>query len=100
METDANSWASFYNDGHLCALQQQQRQTSFYPTEYRVETFSPPYMSAATRPAIATLPASVAYGTTFAITTTTRVRGKVPMMLTAPGSILTASAWANPQIQR
>jgi len=78
-------WPNFNNNGHLCALQQQQRRTSFYPTEYRVEIFSPPYMSATSRPAIATLPASVAFGATFSITTTTRVRGTVQIMLNAPG---------------
>ena len=43
---DICRWPYFGNNGHQCALVQQQRNTSFYPTEYRVETFSPPYMSA------------------------------------------------------
>ena len=43
-------WPYFGNNGHQCALVQQQRNTSFYPTEYRVEIFSPPYISAPSRP--------------------------------------------------
>lgn len=87
-----SSWPSFNNNGHRCALQQQQDKHSSYPTEYRVEIFSPPYLSQISvhgRPLIMTLPNKIAYGSTFEIETRLekggRVRGEVQINLVAQG---------------
>ncbi|RKO84468.1 glyoxal oxidase N-terminus-domain-containing protein, partial [Blyttiomyces helicus] len=51
----------------------QQKLTSSYPTEYRVEIFSPPYMSAPKRPVITSSPEFINYNTQFKM----NVRGAV-----------------------
>ncbi|KAF2753346.1 DUF1929-domain-containing protein [Pseudovirgaria hyperparasitica] len=60
-------WPLFSNNGHQAFLHQQQRQNSRYPTEYRVEIFAPPYMSASSRPVLTTVPASIGYNSGFAV---------------------------------
>ena len=57
----------FFNNGHPAALLQQQRKSSSYPTEYRVEVFSPPYMSADARPVITSTWWYAQYGKTFEV---------------------------------
>ena len=47
-----SGYPHFNNNGHRAALNQQQNLTSRYPTEYRVEIFSPPYMDRTSRPSI------------------------------------------------
>lgn len=64
----------FFNNGHPAPLLQQQRKTSSYPTEYRVEVFSPPYMSADARPVITSTWWYVQYGKTFEVRAT--LKGK------------------------
>ncbi|MCJ1474336.1 hypothetical protein MMC13_002994 [Lambiella insularis] len=81
-------WPIFYNNGHQCALQQQQQQTSAYPTEYRVEIFSPPYMAAAARPLVVSSPASVQYNVSFQVQATlasASLEGYVQVVLSHPG---------------
>lgn len=87
-----SGWPYFHNHGHTCALQQQQNKESSYPTEYRVETFSPPYLSSISshgRPLIISLPASIFYGRTFLIEARlergARIRSNVQINLIAPG---------------
>ena len=89
-----SGWPKFGNNGHTCALNQQQRQTSHYPTEYRVEIFSPPYItSGAARPVLSGVPATIHYGGSFSFSATIaggpgggQVRGsKVEAVLIAPG---------------
>ncbi|KAL3422345.1 WSC domain-containing protein [Phlyctema vagabunda] len=87
-----NGWPMFNNNGHRCALQQQQSELSSYPTEYRVEIFSPPYLSAISshgRPLITAQPASIAYGASFTIEARlergARLRGDTQITLVAPG---------------
>ena len=89
-----SGWPKFGNNGHTCALNQQQRQTSHYKTEYRVEIFSPPYItSGAARPVISGAPATIHYGGSFTFNATIaggpnggRVRGtKIEAVLIAPG---------------
>ncbi|KAI9760736.1 MAG: hypothetical protein M4579_001474 [Chaenotheca gracillima] len=63
-------WPYFGNNGHTCALLQQQRNTSAYPTEYRVELFSPPYMSATARPSVKSCPYAINYGESFVLDAT------------------------------
>ncbi|KAG7005577.1 hypothetical protein G7Y79_00019g047570 [Physcia stellaris] len=80
--------AFFGNNGHQCALKQQQRNTSFYPTEYRVEVFSPPYMSAAARPIINSSPIDITYGHTFQIQASLSggtLQGITHIVLSSPG---------------
>ncbi|KAF2146187.1 copper radical oxidase [Aplosporella prunicola CBS 121167] len=60
-------WPKFGNNGHTAFLNQQQRETSKYPTEYRVEIFSPRYMDAVYRPQLLKAPEAIFYGKTFAI---------------------------------
>ncbi|KAF9692147.1 hypothetical protein EKO04_010180 [Ascochyta lentis] len=62
-----NSWAKFWNYQKEAFLNQQQKQTSQYPTEYRVEIFSPPYMDATERPKIVNAPDFLAYGKEFKV---------------------------------
>lgn len=81
-------WPDFGNNGHQCALQQQQKQTSAYPTEYRVEIFSPPYMAAAARPVIVSSPASVGYNASFQVVATlarASIERTVQVVLSHPG---------------
>ena len=66
-KVDNPTWPSFNNNGHLAPLLQQQRETSSYPTEYRVEIFSPPYMEASVRPVITSAWWYVQYGKTFEV---------------------------------
>ena len=77
-------WPIFNNHGHVCALKQQQYQTSAYPTEYRVQKFSPDYMTAAARPIITRAPKAIRYGATFHISAGINgkhLRGTVKVML-------------------
>ncbi|MCJ1313280.1 hypothetical protein MMC25_006957 [Agyrium rufum] len=85
-------WPYVQNNGHTCALLQQQKQASSYPTEYRVEIFSPPYMSASARPVITVSPTIIYYNQPFTISTTIaggpnggRVVGTVKVALSANG---------------
>ena len=81
-------WPNFDNNGHQCALKQQQRNTSAYPTEYRVEIFSPPYMDASARPVIVASPRDVAYNSSFTVRATLNnqaVQGDVKVVLSNPG---------------
>ncbi|KAL9117732.1 MAG: hypothetical protein Q9187_005730 [Circinaria calcarea] len=62
-------------------------QTSTYPTEYRVEIFSPPYISANVRPIIAS-PPMIGYNSTFQVEATLSdrsVNGKTQVVLSHPG---------------
>lgn len=77
-------WPKFGNNGHEGFLNQQQKQGSKYPTEYRVEIFSPPYMDAAERPKINQAPEDLAYGAEFQVAHS--MQGKnVEVVLSAPG---------------
>lgn len=82
------SWPLFNNNGHQCALHQQQKQSSSYPTEYRVEIFSPPYISAAERPIITSIPHEISWKSTFQVQATLsggRIQGRVQIALSNPG---------------
>ena len=81
-------WPSFNNNGHECALKQQQRNTSAYPTEYRVEIFSPPYMNASVRPVLVSSPRDVAYNSNFTVQATLdgrTVQGELKVVISNPG---------------
>lgn len=82
-------WPIFYNNGHIAALYQQQNETSTYPTEYRVEIFSPPYMESTNRPIIHSAPANITYGTNFNMNAGylkgAYVRGDIQISLIAGG---------------
>ncbi|KAI9847397.1 MAG: hypothetical protein M1837_002586 [Sclerophora amabilis] len=69
-KVDPNVWPLFQNNGHECALHNQQRIESGFPTEYRVEIFSPAYISAPSRPIISASPESISYDTDFEIEAT------------------------------
>ncbi|KAG5463684.1 MAG: hypothetical protein BJ554DRAFT_5345 [Olpidium bornovanus] len=76
------NYPSFFNNGKLSFLQAQQNKTSSYPTEYRVEMFSPPYMSTSNRPNITAMPqSSIAYNTSFDITVDPALDCDVPFQL-------------------
>ncbi|GAB7357642.1 hypothetical protein MBLNU459_g0139t1 [Dothideomycetes sp. NU459] len=62
------AYPEFYNNGHLSFLDQQQDADSNYPTEYRVEIFSPPYMDSESRPSITSVPDTITYGSNFQVT--------------------------------
>lgn len=81
-------WPSFGNNGHTCALKQQQRNSSSYPTEYRVEVFSPPYMDAGARPVITSSPHDVAYNSTFTVVANLNgqpLEGETKIVMSNPG---------------
>ncbi|CAG8982159.1 hypothetical protein HYALB_00003251 [Hymenoscyphus albidus] len=83
-------WPRFNNNGHLAALEQQQRRESAYPSEYRVEIFTPPYLSTnLRRPIIMAAPEKISYNSDFTVMTElsggARVRGKVQISLVAAG---------------
>lgn len=81
-------WPNFDNNGHECALKQQQSNTSAYPTEYRVEIFSPPYMDASARPVVVSSPRDVAYNGSFTVQATFNgqpVQGETKVVLGNPG---------------
>lgn len=62
--------------------------TSFYPTEYRVEIFSPPYMAATPRPTIITAPAEITFNSLFKIEAALQgqaIHGDVQVNLLAQG---------------
>lgn len=87
-----SDWPFFSNNGHTCALQQQQRQDSAFPTEYRVEIFSPPYLTGVSsrgRPLIITAPETITYGEEFTIQSRlkggARIRGEIKISLMAQG---------------
>lgn len=77
-------WPKFGNNGHQGFLNQQQREASKFPTEYRVEIFSPPYMDAPERPAWKTVPDAVVYGKTFDVESSLD-GDKVEVVLVNPG---------------
>ncbi|GME45103.1 putative glyoxal oxidase protein [Neofusicoccum parvum] len=77
-------WPKFGNNGHQGFLNQQQREASKFPTEYRVEIFSPPYMDALERPAWKTVPDAVVYGKTFDVESSLD-GDKVEVVLVNPG---------------
>ncbi|KAF9638058.1 putative glyoxal oxidase protein [Lasiodiplodia theobromae] len=77
-------WPKFGNNGHTGFLNQQQRKGSKFPTEYRVEVFSPPYMDAEVRPAIVGAPEEIVYGKGFNVKSS--VGGeKLEVVLVSPG---------------
>ncbi|RKO92801.1 glyoxal oxidase N-terminus-domain-containing protein, partial [Blyttiomyces helicus] len=63
----------------------QQKLTSSYPTEYRVEIFSPPYMSAPNRPVITSSPPLINYNSAFTIKVQGAVVGETTVVLSHPG---------------
>ncbi|RKO92578.1 hypothetical protein BDK51DRAFT_41229, partial [Blyttiomyces helicus] len=75
----------FFNAGGLCSLHQQQKMTFSYPTEYRVEIFSPPYMSAPNRPVIASSPEFINYNTEFTVNVQGAVIGEATIVLSHHG---------------
>ncbi|OMP82062.1 hypothetical protein BK809_0006372 [Diplodia seriata] len=77
-------WPKFGNNGHQGFLNQQQRKENKYPTEYRVEIFSPPYMDAETRPVLSGAPEAVVYGKRFGLTSSV-LGEKVEVVLVSPG---------------
>ncbi|KAH7026906.1 glyoxal oxidase N-terminus-domain-containing protein [Macrophomina phaseolina] len=77
-------WPKFGNNGHTAFLNQQQRKDSKFPTEYRVEIFSPPYMDAPNRPRLLRAPDAIVYGKTFAIKSSTEGE-TVEVVLVNPG---------------
>lgn len=86
-----SGWPRFDQNGHLGALYQQQYNISYYPTEYRVEIFSPPYMDAAIalKPIVISSPIAIGYNTVFQIqarkSTSTRLMGVTKFSLVHPG---------------
>lgn len=65
-----------------------QQKTGLYPTEYRVEIFSPPYMNSNNRPIISAIPSSITLDTTFTVTLNRNGQagdGKLEAMLSHPG---------------
>jgi len=81
------TWPIFTQNGHAAPLLEQMLNTSFYPTEYRVEIFSPPYMAAISRPMF-TAPNKIAYNSVFKIEGTfggRAIRGDVQINLLAQG---------------
>ena len=81
-------WPSFDNNGHLAPLLQQQKAYSAYPTEYRVEIFSPPYMEASARPTITSTWWYVQYSKTFEVKANLEgkdLQGITEIMLVNPG---------------
>jgi len=82
------TWPVGMQNGHITPLLQQMFNTSFYPTEYRVEIFSPPYMAATSRPTIVTTPAKITYSSTFKIQASFRgkaMQGNIQVNLVAQG---------------
>lgn len=77
-------WPKFFNNGHEAFLNQPQKQGSKFPTEYRVEIFSPPYMDAKERPRIQQAPDTLAYGAQFTVSHT-MAGNNIEVMLYAPG---------------
>lgn len=76
------NYPEFFNNGKRSFLRAQQNRTTSYPTEYRVEMFSPPYMSAPARPAITAVPAAaIAYRTAFEMTVDAALGCDVPVKL-------------------
>ncbi|KAK8193475.1 glyoxal oxidase N-terminus-domain-containing protein [Phyllosticta capitalensis] len=78
------NWPNFNNNGKRSFLQQQQRKDSSYPTEYRVEIFSPDYVASKNRPKITRAPNEIAYGKTFDVATNAQGQNVV-VRLMAPG---------------
>lgn len=81
------NWPYIQNDGHRAPIIRQQKKTSRYPTEYRVEFFSPPYLSQP-RPDITSSPASISYNSTFRMASTLNgktITGKAQALLIYPG---------------
>ena len=81
-------WPSFDNNGHLAPLLQQQKAYSAYPTEYRVEIFSPPYMDVSARPKITSTWWYIQYGRTFEVKANLEgedLQGITEIMLVNPG---------------
>ncbi|RKO87350.1 glyoxal oxidase N-terminus-domain-containing protein, partial [Blyttiomyces helicus] len=63
----------------------QQKPTSHYPTEYRVEIFSPPYMSAPNRPVITASPDFINYNAEFTMNIQGAAVGETTVVLSHPG---------------
>jgi hypothetical protein len=82
------TWPVGMQNGHVTPLLQQMFNTSFYPTEYRVEIFSPPYMAATSRPSIIKAPVDITYDSTFKIEATFEneaMEGDIQVNLVAQG---------------
>ncbi|KAK7549468.1 glyoxal oxidase N-terminus-domain-containing protein [Phyllosticta citricarpa] len=79
-----DNWPNFDNNGHRSYLQQQQRKGSSFPTEYRVEIFSPDYIDNPNRPKVTRAPNAIAYGKTFDVATNVQGRDVVVRLL-SPG---------------
>ncbi|OJD32181.1 galactose oxidase-like [Diplodia corticola] len=77
-------WPAFRNNGHTGFLNQQQRDGNKYPTEYRVEVFSPPYMDAEVRPVLEAAPEAVVYGKMFGVRSSVEGK-KVEVVMMSPG---------------
>lgn len=85
-------YPKFSNNGHTCALNQQQLKSSRYPTEYRVEIFSPPYLSSnpsGGRVQLTSVPSKITYGSSFRMSAKLaeggKVSGAVKVTFIAPG---------------
>lgn len=90
-------WPKFGNNGKEAFLNQQQKQTSKFHTEYRVEIFSPPYMDATERPEIVQAPDDLTYGNEFEVDCS--IKGaKVEVVLSNPGFHTHAVAMAQRMI--
>ncbi|KAK7536198.1 uncharacterized protein J3D65DRAFT_627762 [Phyllosticta citribraziliensis] len=72
------------NNGHRSFLQQQQRKDSSFPTEYRVEIFTPDYAENPNRPKVTRAPDAIAYGKTFDVATNAQGQDVV-VRLFSPG---------------
>lgn len=79
----------FRNNGHTAALNQQQDLASRYPTEYRVEIFSPPYMESENRPRILDHSDAMGYASNYSFNAAYKngdlVKGDIQVSLIATG---------------
>ncbi|KAI4212296.1 MAG: hypothetical protein LQ351_005009 [Letrouitia transgressa] len=67
------NYPHFFNNGHEAFLEQQQGRDSSFPTEYRVEVFTPPYLDGdreSGRPQISWHPNQIKYGDKFCVKAT------------------------------
>ncbi|KAF4549367.1 Glyoxal oxidase-like protein [Elsinoe fawcettii] len=79
------AYPEFTNNGHKSFLHQQQRKDEGYPTEYRVEIYSPAYMDAGSRPEITKVPEKTVYGETFQIEAKGAEKGDVKVRMAYAG---------------
>ena len=82
------TWPYFFNNDHRAPLLQQQRKTSEYPTEYRVEIFRPEYMDRGVRPTITSCWWYVRYGQAFGVEVNVAgrdLRGETVVAMVNPG---------------